>query len=110
MPRVLTVSRVTVAEGREAEYLDTVRRLAALGVQRGQHLWVFRHPTRPGQFLEFSESASEMSHRTRASRIGEESKLEARLKSLAAYAPDAWEMWEEVPLGSLAAGGGAPPA
>ena len=50
-----------------------------------------------------------MSHRTRASRVGEESKLEARLKSLAAYAPDAWEMWEEVPLGSLAAGGGTPP-
>jgi len=112
MPRVLTVSRVTVAEGREAEYLDTVRKLAALASQRGQHLWVFRHPGRRGQFLEFSESASEMSHRSRASRIGEESKLEARLQSLATYAPDAWDLWEEVPFGSLAAGGGvgAPPA
>jgi hypothetical protein len=110
MPRVLTVSRVTVAEGREAEYLETIRRLAAIASPRGQHLWVFRHPARPGQFLEFSESASEMSHRSRASRVGEESKLEARLRSLATYAPDAWDLWEEVSLGSLAAGGGAPPS
>lgn len=110
MARVLTVSRVTVAGGREAEYLETVRRLAALAGQRGQHLWIFRHPDRPGQFLEFSESPSEMSHRSRASRVGEESKLEARLQSLATYAPDAWDLWEEVPLGSLAVGGDGPPS
>jgi hypothetical protein len=110
MPRVLTVSRVTVADGREAEYLEIIGRLAALATKRGQHLWVFRHPTRAGQFLEFSESASEMSHRTRASRVGQEMRLESALRSMVTYAPDSWELWAEVPLGTLATGGGAPPS
>lgn len=98
MPRALTVSRVTVVAGKEEEYLAIVAELAALLERRGQQLWVFRNPRQPGQFLEFSESPSPMSHRSRASRTGDELKLERRLSAVAEYAHDAWEMWAEVPL------------
>jgi len=100
MPKTLSVSRVTVSGGNEAAYLATVRQLAAVLERRGQRLWVFRNPDHPGAFLEFSESPSLMSHRARASRTGDELALEAKLQSLATYAPDAWELWEEVPLSS----------
>ena len=49
-------------------------------------------------FIEFSESPTEMSHRAQASRLPEEIKLERRLQALATYAPDAWELWSEVPV------------
>ena len=98
MPRALSVSRVTVSTANEAEYLHTVTRLAALLERRGQRLWVFRSPGRPGTFLEFNESPSPMSHRSRASRTGDELSLEMKLQTLAAYAPDAWDLWEEIPL------------
>jgi hypothetical protein len=39
-----------------------------------------------------------MSHRAQASRLPEEIQLEKRLQSLATYAPDAWELWSEVPV------------
>ena len=39
-----------------------------------------------------------MSHRAQASRLPEELKLEKQLQGLATYAPDAWELWSEVPL------------
>jgi hypothetical protein len=98
VPRALTVSRVTVAEGKEEEYLAVVAELAVLLERRGQHLWIFRNPKHTEQFLEFTESPSPMSHRSRASRTGDELKLEKRLAGLATYAADAWEMWSEVPL------------
>ena len=98
MPRALTVSRVTVAEGKEEEYLAAVAELAVLLERRGQHLWIFRNPKQAQQFLEFTESPSPMSHRSRASRTGDEIKLEKRLAAVASYAADAWEMWSEVPL------------
>jgi hypothetical protein len=98
MPRALTVSRVTVAAGKEEEYLAAVAELAALLERRGQQLWVFRNPRQAGQFLEFTESPSAMSHRSRASRTGEELKVERRLAAVADYAADAWELWSEVTL------------
>lgn len=98
MARALTVSRVTVAPGNEEEYLSAVAELAILLERRGQHLWIFRNPRQPEQYLEFTESPSPMSHRSRASRTGDELKLEKRLAAVATYAPDAWEMWAEVPL------------
>jgi hypothetical protein len=98
MPRALTVSRVTVTAGKEEEYLAVVAELATLLERRGQQLWVFRNPRQPDQFLEFTESPSPMSHRSRASRTGDELKLERKLAAVADYAPDAWEMWAEVPL------------
>lgn len=96
MGRVLTVSRVTVATEHEGEYVRTVHELAGLAEERGQHLWLFRGGA-PGQYLEFSESRTALAHRARASRTDLELRLERRLKEIARYAPDAWELWEEVP-------------
>lgn len=96
MGRVLTVSRVTVTVEFEAEYVRTVHELAGIAEERGQHLWLFRGGS-PGQYLEFSESRTAMGHRARASRTDLEVRLERRLKEIAQYAPDAWELWEEVP-------------
>jgi hypothetical protein len=97
MPRVLTVSRVTVRPDKDAEYLATVQALAAIGAGRGQRLWVFRSSTQPYTYIEFSESPSRASHRARASRTSDELRLEDRLRTMATYASDAWELWEEIP-------------
>jgi len=40
--------------------------------------------------------------RAQASRLPEEIQLEKRLQSLVTYAPDAWELWNEVPLAAPA--------
>jgi hypothetical protein len=96
MARTLTVSRVRVRAGAEAEYLASVRDLARLAEGRGWHLWVFRHPERPGAFLEFSESRSRETHRAVAERPADEQALEARIRAVAEYEPGAWELWEEV--------------
>ena len=96
MPRTLTVSRVRVRSGAEAEYLASVRELARLAEGRGWHLWVFRKPDAPGTFLECSESRSPETHRAVAERPADERALEERVRALAEYAPDAWELWEEV--------------
>lgn len=103
MPRCLSVSRATVAPEREAEYLATVRALARELGRRGQHLWLFRSETDPHTYVEFSESGSAASHRTRASRLPREQQLEHRLRSLVTYAPDAWARWEEVAMGGALA-------
>ncbi len=96
MGRTLTVSRVTVRAGREAEYLATARELAALHEARGRHLWVFRRPGRPDTFLECSESRSAELHRAVAPVPEDERTLEARLRAVADYEADAWDLWEEV--------------
>ncbi len=66
MPRVLTAARVTVAPEHAGEYLELIHQLAVIGEDRGQHLWVFRSMASPGMFLEFSESRTELTHRSRA--------------------------------------------
>jgi hypothetical protein len=93
--RTLTVSRVRVRAGREAEYLATVRELARLVEGRGQHLWVFHRREEPGLFLECSESASVETHRAVARRPDDEQRLEQRIRAVATYEPGAWELWEE---------------
>ena len=97
MGRVLTVSRVTVAAGHEEEYVRTVHALAEVGLARGQRLWLFRSTVQPLSYVEFCESRTELTHRARASRTGLEVKLEERLQAICSYAPDAWDLWEEVP-------------
>ena len=97
MPRVLTAARVTVAPEHAGEYLELIHQLAAIGEERGQHLWVFRSMAHPGMFLEFSESRTELTHRSRASRTDLEGRLERRLREICTYAPGAWDLWEEVP-------------
>lgn len=98
MPVVLSVSRAAVPSEHEAEYLTTLRRLAARLRARGQRLWVFRNPALPGTYLECSEGGDARSHRVSAPRDQEESALEVHLRTLASYAPDAWVLWDEVPL------------
>jgi hypothetical protein len=98
MARALSVSRVTVPPAHEPEYLRVVGELARLSEARGRRLWVFRARGRGGSFLECSESRTVESHRAGAGPQEDERGLEARLRHLATYAPDAWELWEEVSL------------
>lgn len=98
MGRVLTISRVAVAPQHEAEYLRTIQQLAECGKSRARNLWLFRNPDDPGRFIEFSESRTELNHRVRASRTDLEERLERRLRQIADYEPDAWELWAEVPV------------
>ena len=98
MPKVLTAARVRVPANHEQEYFAALRELTSFAEARGQRIWLFRSATDPQLFLEFSESATEMSHRAQASRLPEEIKLERKLQSLATYAPDAWDLWTEVTL------------
>ena len=96
--RALTVSRVTVPTGAEPEYVATVAELARLSEARGRHLWLFRARGRGGAFLECSESRTAETHRAVAEPREDERRLERRLRDLATYAPEAWEVWEEVAL------------
>jgi hypothetical protein len=98
MARALAVSRVTVPSAAEPEYLKLVGELARLSETRGRHLWLFRGRGRSGTFLECSESRSVEAHRVVAEPRDDERRLEARLRELATYSPDAWELWEEVAL------------
>jgi len=100
MPKVLTAARVRVSAPNETEYVNTLRELSQFAEARGQRIWLFRNAKDPRLFIEFSESQTEMSHRAQASRLPEEIQLEKRLQGLATYAPDAWELWSEVPVTS----------
>jgi hypothetical protein len=93
--RALTMSRVRVRAGAEAEYLAAVRELAALVETRGQHLWVFRRREEQGLFLECTESRSAETHRAVAQRPDDERRLEERIRAVATYEPGAWDLWEE---------------
>lgn len=96
MARTLTVSRVRVRPGAEQEYLAAARELAALAEGRGWHLWIFRSAGDPQLFLECSESRSAGEHRSLAARPDDERRLEDRIRAVAAYQPEAWDLWEEV--------------
>ena len=96
MPRTLTVSRVRVRAGMEAEYLAAVRELAVLHEARGRHLWVFRRAGHQGVFLECSESREAESHRSMAPPAEDERRIEARIRAAADYEYGSWDLWEEV--------------
>jgi len=98
MPRTLTIARATVGGAGEPEYLRTLGALARLSEPRGRRLWLFRSTTRPGTFLECSESPAAALHRTVVDAPDDEQRLERRLRELASYAADGSELWEEVPL------------
>jgi hypothetical protein len=98
MPKVLTAARVRVPTQNETEYVNTLRELSQFADARGQRIWLFRNAKDPRLFIEFSESPTENTHRAQASRLPEEIQLEKRLQALATYAPDAWELWSEVPV------------
>jgi len=97
MARALTIARVAVPTAREEEYLVTIGQLAAALQERGHHLWVFRHPGLPGEFLEFREAGSAASHSAVAPTPAE-SALIRTLRGLGTYAPGADAVWLEVTL------------
>ena len=97
MARALAAARVRVPTAREGEYLALAGRLAALLKARGQHLWVFRHPDRPGAFLEFRESADGAAHSALTPTPDEAALLDA-LRGVGSYDPGADELWLEVSL------------
>lgn len=97
MPRALTVARVTVPPDREAEYLTGAAALAAELGRRGQHLWLFRHPSAPGVFLEFRESADGAAH-TAVAPTAAEARLAGQLATIGRRDAGADEFWFEVPL------------
>ena len=56
MARALTVTRRAVTSEREAAYLAERGEEAERFEGDGDHLWVFRHESHPGVYLEFRES------------------------------------------------------
>jgi hypothetical protein len=107
MSRALAVARVQVAAAREAEYLAGAAELAAALKARGQHFWVFRHPTRPGAFLEFREAADERAL-VAVAPASAEARLGDALRALASADPDADVVWREVPLAGAGASATSP--
>ena len=85
MTRALAIARVTVPPEQEAAYLAGAGALAATLRVRGQHLWVFRHPSRPGDFLEFRESGDDAAH-TASAPTPAEGRLTQALRDLATAA------------------------
>ena len=98
MPRTLAVTRATVAGAAESEYLRALAQLARLSEPRGRRLWLFRSTAHPDTFLECSESRAPEAHRTVVDAPDDEQRLERRLRELASYAADEFELWEEVEL------------
>jgi hypothetical protein len=56
---------------------------------------VFRHPDRPGQFLEFRESADGAAHSALAP-TPDEAGLIGALRGIGSYGPGADDLWLEV--------------
>jgi len=98
MPRVLTAARVRVPAASRADYVATLRALSRFAGERGERIWVFQSGADPQAYLEFSESAGPARRPRQGARAPEEVELEARLHRIASYAPDARELWTEVPL------------
>ena len=59
MGKSLTVTRRAVTPEREAAYLAERREEAERIRAAGDHMWVFRHETHPGVYLEFRESTDQ---------------------------------------------------
>jgi len=81
----------------EGAYLALIGKLAGLLEARGQHLWIFRHPDRPGVFLEFRESADAAAH-VAVAPTTEEADLMRALHGVASYDADTDDLWLEVSL------------
>ena len=93
MARQLTASRAQVAPAHEPEYLACLAELREAVVAAGGHFWVFHDPQRPGEFLEFAEVHGPLRHPGLP--------LEQRLRRVAQYVDDAFELWTELPLDSV---------
>ena len=87
-------ARVRVAEAANEEWIGLAGRLSRAYAARGQHVWVFRHPTDRELHLEFREAAS---REHLAPSAGEETALDARLASLGRY-EHTDVVWESINL------------
>lgn len=90
MARRLTARWVRLFEGREAEYLGLIGAVREAVARGGGHFWLFRHPVLREVFLEFREACGQAP--------AGPPEVEARLRSLGEYTPDADVVWEEIPL------------
>ena len=94
MARTLTAARAMVRPEDEPGYLGLLAERAEAARRRGARFWIFRNRSTPGAFLEFTETADDRA----GARSAEEIEIEGRMRELAMYAPDAEELWEELPL------------
>jgi len=90
MARRLSARWVRLGEGRQAEYLSLLGAVKAAVVRAGGHFWLFRHPVLQEVFLEFREGTDHAGCGA--------PEVEARLRTLGEYTPDADVQWEEIPL------------
>jgi len=92
VPRTLTAARAMVRPENEAQYVAMLPERAGLVRARGANFWVFRSRAEAGAWLEFVESGDGRA----GARSAREIELERQSRMLAAYAPDAEAVWEEV--------------
>jgi len=97
MARSLIAARVTVSAAAEAEYQRLAAALAGLLEARGEHLWVFRARSRPGQFLEFREGRTGTGKVPGTPVTSAERALDSELRQIGDYA-DGEVLWEEVAI------------
>jgi len=97
MTRSLIAARVTVSAAAEAEYLRLVGTLAGLLEARGEHLWVFRAPLRPGLFLEFREGRARTGAVPGTPVTVAEQALDSQIRRIGNYV-DGDVLWEEVAM------------
>jgi hypothetical protein len=96
MARRLSARWVRLADGRDAEYLATLRIVKAGVLRAGGHFWLFRHPVLRDVFLEFRERPGDPPPAT--DQDAALAAAERRLLELAEYTPDAEVSWEEISL------------
>ena len=94
MGRTLTAARAMVAPDRTGAYQELLARRAAAARRRGANFWVFRNASVRDAFLEFTEA----SEGSAGARTAEEIAIEGEMRQIAAYGPDAEEVWEEFQL------------
>ena len=92
MTRTLTAARAMVLPDAEPRYLALLPERVAAARARGARFWVFRSRADSGAYLEFVESGGTSA----GARTEREIELERMSRTLAAYGPDAEDVWEEV--------------
>ena len=99
MPRALAVGPgAACRRRRQAEYLAAAGELAAALRVRGQHLWVFRHPTEPGRLPGVPRVGRDGEPIAPWRPTDAEARLIRALRALGSYAPGADDLWLEVSL------------
>ena len=93
MSRLLTAARAAVRPGCEAEFEAVLAARGRAADAAGRRFWVFRSRD-GGEYLVFTEWADGSADAPSP----EEAELDARLRRLADFAPDADRIWQETKL------------